>query len=172
MAILQLANVQVTLVRDATVAVDFRGLIRRLNMITNRDAVVAAIAACATLCAVAVAQDSRPVLESTVFHWDSLKAKPTDVGALRDVVREKTATLEELEMHITTLNPGVTSHAPHRHPNEELVIVREGTLEAFVNGRTERVGPGSIIFNASNQLHGVRNVGDGPATYHVINWKR
>jgi hypothetical protein len=38
-------------------------------MITNRDAVVAAIAACATLCAVAVAQDSRPVLESTVFHW-------------------------------------------------------------------------------------------------------
>jgi quercetin dioxygenase-like cupin family protein len=141
-------------------------------MITYRDAVVAAIAVCATLCAVAVAQDSQPVLESTVFHWDALTAKPTDVGALRDVVRRRTATLAELEMHITTLNPGVTSHAPHRHPNEELVIVREGTLEAVVNGRTERVGPGSIIFNASNQLHGVRNVGDAPATYHVINWKR
>jgi hypothetical protein len=33
------------------------------------------------------------------------------------------------------------------------------------------VGPGSIIFQASNQLHNIKNVGDVPATYHVINWK-
>jgi hypothetical protein len=26
------------------------------------------------------------------------------------------------------------------------------------------------MFMASNELHAVRNVGDGPATYHVINW--
>ena len=33
-----------------------------------------------------------------------------------------------------------------------------------------RVGPGSVIFNASNEMHAIRNVGNGPATYHVINW--
>jgi quercetin dioxygenase-like cupin family protein len=64
----------------------------------------------------------------------------------------------------------MASHPPHRHPNEELVIIREGTVEALVNGEWKRVGPGSVIFNASNQLHGLRNVGSGPATYHVINW--
>jgi quercetin dioxygenase-like cupin family protein len=68
------------------------------------------------------------------------------------------------------LNPGQTSHAPHQHRNEELVILASGKLEATSNGKTKVLGPGSIIFNASNQLHGVRNVGDGPATYHVINW--
>jgi quercetin dioxygenase-like cupin family protein len=139
-------------------------------MTTYRDALVAAFSVAATLCAVAVAENSKPVMESAVFHWDSIPAKPTDVGALREFFRTPTATLDELELHVTTLNPGVTSHAPHRHPNEELVIVREGELEAYVNGKTERVGPGSVIFNASNQLHGVRNVGDVPATYHVINW--
>ena len=80
------------------------------------------------------------------------------------------ATLDELEMHVTTLNPGQTSHAPHKHPNEELVIVREGTVEVLVQGEWKRLGPGSGIFNASNELHGLRNVGTTPTTYHVVNW--
>jgi quercetin dioxygenase-like cupin family protein len=74
-------------------------------------------------------------------------------------------------MHITTLKPGEASHPPHQHPNEELLIIREGTVEALVAGEHKRIGPGSIIFQASNQLHNIRNVGDTPATYHVINWK-
>jgi quercetin dioxygenase-like cupin family protein len=115
--------------------------------------------------------DSKPaVQESALWDWESLSAKPTDVGQYRHVVRAPTATLDELEMHVTTLNPGQTSHAPHKHPNEELVIISSGKIEAYSNGQTKVLGPGSIIFNASNQMHGVRNVGDVPATYHVINW--
>ena len=85
--------------------------------------------------------------------------------------RAPTVTLAELEMHVTTLNPGQTSHAPHQHANEELIILKEGTLETLSLGEWKRVGPGSVIFNASNDLHGVRNVGTGPAIYHVVNWK-
>ena len=48
--------------------------------------------------------------------------------------------------------------------------MKEGTVEALVNGEQKRVGTGSVIFQASNQLHGIRNVGTGPATYHVVNW--
>ena len=28
----------------------------------------------------------------------------------------------------------------------------------------------TAVFQASNQLHGIKNAGAGPATYHVINW--
>ena len=120
---------------------------------------------------VAAAAERPPeVLQSTVLEWDSVPAKKTDVGSLRQLVRAPTATLDELELHVTTLDPGQTSHAPHRHPNEELVIVREGTVEALVQGEWKRVGAGSVIFNASNQLHALRNVGAGPATYFVVNW--
>ena len=70
-------------------------------------------------------------------------AKKTEVGELRAVVRQPTRTLDELEMHITTLNPHTASHPPHTHPNEEMVIVKEGTLQAHVNGREIVVAPGS-----------------------------
>ena len=63
------------------------------------------------------------------------------------------------------------SIAPHRHPNEEMIIVQQGTVEVFSEGTKTRVGPGSVIFHASNHLHGLTNVGDTPATYHVINWQ-
>jgi quercetin dioxygenase-like cupin family protein len=119
---------------------------------------------------VATARSASSVQESTLFDWNSISASKTEVGHYRQLMRAPTATLDELEIHVTTLNPGQTSHAPHRHPNEELVILASGKLEATSNGKTQVLGPGSVIFNASNQLHGVKNVGDVPATYHVINW--
>ena len=73
--------------------------------------------------------------------------------------KSPTATVDQLEMHVTTLNPGMASHPPHRHVNEELIIIREGDCETLSNGNWVKVGPGSVVFNASNSLHGFRNVG-------------
>ncbi|UZK66595.1 cupin domain-containing protein [Sphingomonas sp. M1-B02] len=136
--------------------------------ITGRDL---AVAMGAMLCTAAVAQTQPARLGPAVFDWSRMEVKKTDVGAIRDLVRQPTATLDELEMHITTLNPGLSSHPPHTHPNEELVIIRDGTVEVYNDGVWKRLGPGSVIFNASNSPHALRNVGDTPATYHVINWK-
>ncbi len=140
--------------------------------ITPRDLTVALLASAATFSAAALAQgEPRPILGPATWEWGDLATRTTDVGALRNVVRQPTATLDELEMHVTTLKPGLSSHAPHQHPNEELVIIKEGSVEVLSGGTWKRLGPGSIVFNASNSPHALRNVGDTPATYHVINWK-
>lgn len=139
-------------------------------MLTRRDVVVAFVAVCATLSAVAVARTAPPVMGSSVFDWNTIAARPTKVGAVRNFFQAPTATLDELECHVTTLNPGESPHAPHKHPDEEVIVVKEGTVESLVNGETRRVGPGSVIFQASNQMHTIRNVGNTPATYHVIKW--
>ena len=139
-------------------------------MITRRDLVAALVAAGITMACVSVAQESGGLLDSTAWKWPDMQVKKTDVGELRSVVRQPTRTLDELEMHITTLNPRTASHPPHTHPNEEMVIVKEGTLQAHVNGKEIVVGPGSVLFYASMQPHAVQNIGDTPATYFVINW--
>ena len=140
-------------------------------MFTKRDLVICALSVSATLAALAAVDATKPIIGESVYDWNNLTVKKTPIGESRSIVNGPTATLENLEMHITTLNPGMASHPPHKHPNEELIILDKGTVETLVNGEWKRLGPGSVIFNASNVLHGLRNVGDTPAQYHVINWK-
>ena len=142
-------------------------------MIKLRDVLVAGIAVISTLAVVAVVvvTAQTTVMQSTVFDWNSIAVKQTDVGSVRQFFKNPTVTLDELECHVTTLKPGLQSHPPHQHPNEELIIIREGNVEVLSNGEWKKAGPGSVIFNASNQLHALKNVGTTPAVYHVINWK-
>lgn len=137
-------------------------------MLTKRDLCVAAVTA--LLATGATLGAPQRILGPATFDWKDMKATATPTGEVRSLYRGPTATLPELEMHVTTLNPGATSHPPHHHVNEELVIIREGTVETLSDGKWVRLGPGSIIFNASDSLHGLRNVGATPAVYHVINW--
>lgn len=109
-------------------------------------------------------------LGSRIFTWESLTARPTPLGARREVANQPTATLERFQSHITTLNPGKASHPPHQHSLEEMILVKEGTLDVTINGETQRAGPGSVLFYASNDFHHVTNVGDAPATYIVLNF--
>jgi quercetin dioxygenase-like cupin family protein len=112
-----------------------------------------------------------PLLRTTALSWEDVQAKPLSAnGRTRRLLQSPTATLDELEIHVTTLPPGQASHAPHKHPEEEVIIVKEGTLEAFLAGEKRRLGPGAVMFMASEELHAVTNVGDTPATYHVMQW--
>lgn len=140
-------------------------------MVSRRDIGIAFTTMFATLAIVSVANSQGSILSSAIFDWNLMEAKPTEVGVSRRVFRSPTATLAELECHITTLNPGKAAHPPHKHPEEEVLIIKEGTVEALVNGQLKNVGPGSVIFQASNQLHTIRNVGTIPATYHVFSWQ-
>lgn len=108
------------------------------------------------------------ILSSQVFNWDKLEVTPNEKGARRDIFNSPTVTMTNLEGHVTTLNPGEAPHATHRHPDEEIIVVKEGIVEASINGETQTAGPGSVFFFASNDEHGLRNVGDVSATYYVF----
>lgn len=107
-------------------------------------------------------------LSSTVFDWEKLAVEKTANGVRRAVLDGPTSTLDKLHVHITTLNPGQNSGEPRRHLQEEVIIVKEGLVEAHVDGRTQIGGPGSVFFFAANAVTRLRNAGDGPATYTVV----
>ena len=140
-------------------------------MITRRDFAVATASIFATVTVVALAQTvPKEVMHSRVIQWSDMKVEPTKIGERRAIFDAPTANLDRFECHVTTLNPGEMPHAAHHHAHEEMMIIKEGVLEAVQNDRTNRVEAGGIIFCASNEQHGLRNVGTNRATYYVLAW--
>ncbi len=107
-------------------------------------------------------------LASGVFDWNKMQTSVVSNGVRRTVFDGPTATLDKINCHITTLNPGQSSGAPRLHRQEEVVVVKEGMIEATYDGHTETVGPGSVIFFASHATTCLHNPGKVPATYTVI----
>ncbi|MEO6829589.1 MAG: cupin domain-containing protein [Acidobacteriaceae bacterium] len=126
--------------------------------------------AAALLATLPLESQTREMLaDSQAFPFEKLPLHTSANGVQsRPVLRGMLPTGELLEVHETMLPAGTMPHPPHHHIHSELWLIREGTVEFTVNGAGHHVGPGGVGFAASNQEHGIKNVGDGPAQYFVV----
>jgi quercetin dioxygenase-like cupin family protein len=138
----------------------------------NRREMCGVLSAFALMATVAEAQtaDTTDMVASKVFRFDSLPRTPNvNGGWAKPVMHGTLPTGEFVELHDTMLPPGKEPHPPHKHRNTEFVLIREGKLEyTGDDGKAEPVGPGDVIYSASNQMHGLKNVGDTPAQYFIV----
>jgi quercetin dioxygenase-like cupin family protein len=107
-------------------------------------------------------------LISAVYDWEKMTPVTVSNGVRRTLFDGPTATVDKLHCHITTLNPGEVSSEPRLHLQEEIIIVKEGTIEAYFDGKTQTAPAGSVIHFAAHAVTSLRNTGKVPATYTVI----
>ena len=106
------------------------------------------------------------------YDWNEIPFRKTEKGGVRSILRRPTALLSELEMHTTTLNENIASHAEHVHESEEIILVIKGEVEESINGIQHKAGPGSLILLMNNDSHGIRNIGKGECEYFAFKWTK
>jgi (S)-ureidoglycine aminohydrolase len=107
---------------------------------------------------------------SFVMNWKDMVFKPHDKGGIRQLFDRKTVMFSRFDIHITTLNPGLSSHAPHTHKNEEIILMMDGDAEMLVNGKAVRCDTGDAVYVDSMVPHNLTNIGKSPSTYFAIQW--
>jgi mannose-6-phosphate isomerase-like protein (cupin superfamily) len=94
--------------------------------------------------------------------------KMANGGESRDVLRGVLPTGEAVGVHESVQVVGAVPNPPHKIDHSEIITVIEGTLSFEHDGKSEKVGPGGVIFVAMGTMHTVKNVGDVPAKYVVV----
>ena len=120
------------------------------------------------LAASAALADEKPPLASTTLRFEDMPAEGSGQFTAKQLLQGWTHEGCRIAMHESDLAPGGMPHPPHHHRHEEMFMIREGTLEITIAGKSARIGPGSAAYVASNEEHGVRNVGSNHAQYFVL----
>jgi mannose-6-phosphate isomerase-like protein (cupin superfamily) len=107
--------------------------------------------------------------QSRVYAVEQMPVrKMANGGESCDVLRGRLTSGEVIGVHESTQPAGMKPNSPHTIQHTEVMVVIEGTLAFEHDGKSEKVGPGGVILVASGTLHTVRNVGDEPAKYCVV----
>lgn len=114
--------------------------------------------------------DSPQVLEAKTYPFGELAVRNSANGTMksRPVFDGMTTRGQRITAHFSELAPGQAPHPPSRQQHEEIILLREGTLEVTLNGVTSTIGAGSVIFVPFGDLNGWKNVGTAVAQYFVI----
>lgn len=108
---------------------------------------------------------------SLLVNFDDLEYKEHEKGGRRNFFDRPTGMCEDFEMHMTNLNEGTDSHAPHTHVVEEIILITQGEVEMHIDGQWFKARPGDLVFLDSMVPHAARNIGTGQCQYFAFQWK-
>ncbi len=109
-------------------------------------------------------------LPDTTLNLSDLNMRHERFGDVRMYFEGCTDLLEWMTAGGLVLEPGQSPHPPHQHPEEELILVAEGTGEISVGDGVKQVGPGAMMYCAGNKMHGIRNTGSTPMLFYFYKW--
>ena len=113
----------------------------------------------------------QPANAPSSFPGPNMPVQQTAKGETRQIFSLPTPWLSRIDLHATTLNPGEVSHPPHTHRAEEIILMRTGHVQEYINGKHYPATDGDLIFLPSGSLHAVENHGNTRCQYFALQWQ-
>jgi len=112
-------------------------------------------------------------IRSGVFQWADLAEKPAgDTGSARIYCEGVTGVTEKFVTGSFTLKAGMEPHPPHKHVEEEILIVSEGEGSIHLNGKEIPAKKGTVMYSEAWDVHGIRNTGKDPLHFYFVKWTK
>jgi quercetin dioxygenase-like cupin family protein len=120
--------------------------------------------------AAAANAESLSAWPDAVFNLEDGKTEHHPFGDNTVYFQGKTEQLKSMTAGSLLLKPGQEPHPPHQHPEEEIMVITEGTATILVHDKQHEVRPGSVMYCEGNHLHGVKNTGSAPMRFFYLKW--
>jgi quercetin dioxygenase-like cupin family protein len=138
-----------------------------------RAALLTAFGVCLTGCATAPAEMTETANlapESTITSEAQAIADKADWGTFYAYFTEDTHALSPVLVGVAKIDAGQQIHHPHRHADEEYLMVTKGRGTWTLNGVDRPANSGDILFARAWDYHGIRASDEGPMEFVVFKY--
>lgn len=108
---------------------------------------------------------------SVIVDWKDVAPKDTDRGLRWQQFNRPTSLFKKFDMHATALNKGRDSHQPHTHRQEEIILVRKGSIKMHIADKFYDAEEGDLVFLNAFVPHALINTTDGQCEYFAFQWQ-
>jgi len=112
---------------------------------------------------------SQASVETSVITGETAEIIPEEWGVFRKYFEGDTRGLSEVLSGTATIKPGMEIHPPHKHAEEEFLMVLEGSGEWTIGEESFPANAGDMLYASAWDLHGIKNTGDTELTF--VFWK-
>ncbi len=111
-----------------------------------------------------------PDIDTGVVTQETAKTQTFEWGKLISYFEGESYATKDALTAVAIINPGMEIHPPHKHYEEEYLMVVEGEGTWSVMGKEFKAKAGDILYAKPWDLHGISNTSDKPLKFVVFKW--
>lgn len=108
--------------------------------------------------------------QSEIISQSDIKGDSANWGTFLPYFTEDTHVLKPVLVGVAKIDAGQEIHPPHRHADEEYLMITSGSGEWYLNGITSPAKTGDILFARAWDYHGVKAGPNGPLEFVVFKY--
>jgi len=108
--------------------------------------------------------------ESAIISQADAGSDAAPWGTFLPYFTQDTHMLNPVLVGVAKIDAGQEIHSPHRHADEEYLMVTKGRGEWYLNGKTSPAKEGDILFARAWDYHGVKAADDSPLEFVVFKY--
>jgi quercetin dioxygenase-like cupin family protein len=106
-------------------------------------------------------------IDNCINKFDMAKTVKTSVGYQYWFI-DQNFPEDGQTVKMSVVGPNQATHAPHKHPGDEIFYILEGTAQFYLDGKTTTGGPNTTFYCPVGSEHGISNAGNKELKYLVI----